>query len=494
MWRRILIYLLLLAACSAGEPGQPAEPVPDGARLVVATPRNVLLVILDTVRADRIGAWGNERDLTPNIDALARESTVFFNAYANSGWTLPAHASMFTGQYPVGHRATQETLALGVDLPTLAEQFANHGWSTFGASENAVVSQANGLARGFDRFEETFRRETVIKYGTTMHPNEGALVDFLRTNGNRPWFAFLNYIEAHLPYEPPQAFIDRFVDVSRFSPEQVSGAGSIGKRDHYLAPDGLSEENFELLGQLYDAEIATLDAYIGRLLQTLENLDLLESTVLILASDHGENLGEHGHFAHVFDLHNTLLSVPLLVRIPGVAPTVRHDVVQLLDLFETLLNLNAIEFGGRTDGRDLFAANAAIQDPIVIAEYYYPRQVLSTFQPEELETYAARISPFLVRQRVAQNSQRKWWWRSDDNHSAYDLARDPAEQHDESGQGKPPRPYRELAAALDSFVESYQGPVPLLDTPPPGWMMPGFEQTIDDPELLERLRALGYVN
>ena len=96
--------------------------------------------------------------------------------------------------------------------------------------------------------------------------------------------------------------------------------------------------------------------------------------------------------------------------------------------------------------------------------------------------------------RSAQNGQRKWWWKSDDRNSAYDLARDPGEERDESTNGKPARPYRNLAAELDGFVESYQGPVPLLATPPPGWMMPGFEQTIDDPELLERLRALGYVN
>jgi arylsulfatase A-like enzyme len=461
---------------------------------VEATPRNVLVIVLDTVRTDRIGAWGNERGLTPNIDALAVQSTLFAHAYSNAGWTLPAHASLFTGQYPVSHRATQETLALGIDLPTLAEVFANNGWSTFGASANGVVSEANGLARGFQRFDETFRSETAARFDTSPHPNEGALVDFLDKNHDQPWFAFLNFIEAHLPYRPPQAFIDRVVDTERFSPEQVAIAAGAKMRDHYLAADDLPPDLVELLNQLYDAEIAALDEFIGHLLQTLADRNALDNTVLVVTSDHGENLGEHGHFSHVFDLHNTLVSVPLLIQIPGIEPGVRQDPVQLLDLFETLLNLNAIDFDGRTDGRDLFAANAMDQNPIVIAESYYPRQVLSVFTPEELDTSADRFAPFLVRQRVAQATQRKWWWRSNDIGTAYDLVKDPSELHDESDNGQPPHPWRKLATVLDEFVETYQGPVPLLETPPPGWLMPGFEQTIDDPELLERLRALGYVN
>jgi arylsulfatase A-like enzyme len=230
------------------------------------------------------------------------------------------------------------------------------------------------------------------------------------------------------------------------------------------------------------------------LLQALSDRKALDNTVVVVASDHGENLGEHGHFSHVFDLHNTLVSVPLLIQIPGIEPGVRQDPAQLLDLFPTLLELNEIEFDGRIDGRDLFAAGAEDQNPVVIAESYYPRQVLSVFTPEELETWDDRFAPFLVRQRVAQTTQRKWWWRSSNNGTAYDLVKDPAELHDESGNGEAPRAWSQLATVLDEFVDAYQGPIPLPETPPPGWLMPGFEQTIDDPELLERLRALGYVN
>jgi arylsulfatase A-like enzyme len=485
MLRQTILVALLLAGCG----GRDDAPAPSAERELPVQPRNVLVIVLDTVRDDRIGVRG----ITPNLDAFTAGAIEFENAYSNSGWTLPAHASLFTGLYPVQHRATQETLAFGIDLPTLGELFGAAGWRTYGASANGVVSEANGLARGFERFDETFRQEVAARFGGTVHPNEGALVDFLDGAGDRPWFAFLNYIEAHLPYRPPAAFADRFVDTDRFSPQQIAMAQRVRMRDHYLTPEGIPQPLFDLLGQLYDAEVAALDAYIGHLLDTLRERGVLDETIVVITSDHGENLGEHGHFAHVFDLHNTLVEVPLIVRVPGAAPRGRSDAAQLLDLFPTLLALCGIDYAGEMHGRDLFAGGASTSDPIVVAEYYYPRQVLSVFRPEELETHADRFAPFLIRQRVAQTPTQKWWWRSDGRHTAFDLARD-----SEEGAGrdheKAPRSHRELARLLDTFVETHQGPAPLIETPPAGWMMPGFEATIDDPELLERLRALGYVN
>ena len=480
MLHRILICVLLLAGCSPAE--TPTE------RELPAREGNVLLIVLDTVRDDRIGKPG----LTPHLDAFAARGIVFENARSNSGWTLPAHASMFTGVYPVQHRATQETLAFGIDLPTIGERFTEAGWMTFGASANGVVSGANGLARGFGRFEETFRSDVAARFGQGVHPNEGALVDFLDGAGDQPWFAFLNFIEAHLPYQPPVAFIERHVDTARFSPQQIAMARRVRMRDHYLTEGGIPDELFVLLGELYDAEVAALDAYIGHLLATLESRGDLENTTVVITSDHGENLGEHGHFAHVFDLHNTLVDVPLIIRVPGAPAGTREDPVQLLDLFPTLLALNGLD-PGAGHGRDLFAPGARAEHPVLVAEYYYPRQVLSVFDEAELETHAERFRPFLIRQRVAQTNDRKWWWRSDGRRTAVDLRADPGEGQ-ATDHTKAPRSYRELERFLDGFVKTHQGVIPLMEAPPAGWMMPGFEATIDDPELLERLKALGYVN
>ena len=483
MLRRILLCTLLLAGCA----GADERPVATE-REVPVRQGNVLVIVLDTVRDDRIGKPG----VTPNLDAFAASATVFENARSNSGWTLPAHASLFTGVYPVQHRATQETLAFGIDLPTIGERFTEAGWSTFGASTNGVVSEANGLARGFERFEETFRSDVAARFGRGVHPNEGTLVDFLDKNGEQPWFAFLNYIEAHLPYQPPATYIEKHVDTARFSPRQIGLAQRVRMRDHYLSPDGLPNELFELLGQLYDAEVAALDAHIGHLLATLESRGDLANTTVVITSDHGENLGEHGHFAHVFDLHNTLVDVPLIVRVPGAEPGTRTDPAQLLDLYPTLLALSGID-PGPNHGRDLFGPGAPDETPILVAEYYYPRQVLSVFDEAELEAQAERFRPWLIRQRVAQTNERKWWWRSDGRMSSIDLMKDPGENQAKD-HTNPPRSHRRLAKYLDGFVETYQGVVPLIEAPPPGWMLPGFEATIDDPELLERLKALGYVN
>jgi arylsulfatase A-like enzyme len=480
--RRFLFAALALAGCSGPDPTPAVREIP-------VQPRNVLVIVLDTVRDDRIGV----RDITPNLDVFAEHSIVFENAYSNSGWTLPAHASMFTGLYPVRHRATQETLAFGIDLPTIAEILADRGWQTYGASANSVVCEANGLARGFGRFDETFRDSVIEEFGQEVHVNEGALLDFLDKNGDQPWFGFLNFIEAHLPYRPPAEFMDLFVDTERFSEELIKIGQVARMPDQYTGEGSLPADLFTLLGQLYDAEVATVDAHIGHLLQTLQDRGVLKNTVVVVTSDHGENLGENDHFAHVFDLQNTLVAVPLMIYIPGMPGSVRTDPAQLLDLFPTLLTLNGIKFEGETHGRDLFGPGAARENPVVVAEYYYPRVALSVIDAEDLETWAHRFEPFLIRQRVAQTLDRKWWWRSNGRYTAIDLVKDPREMAGNEVT-KAPRSHRDLAKLLESFVATYQGNVPLVEAPPPGWMMPGFEATIDDPELLERLRALGYVN
>lgn len=483
--RHALPLLLTLAIAAAA-------PCDGAARTPTAQPasRNVLLIVLDTVRDDRVG----QRGITPHLDEFASSATVFSRAYSNAPWTLPSHASLFTGLYPVQHRATQETLALGIDCPTLAERFSAAGWATFGASANGIVSKANGLARGFERFDEVFREETSERFAASSHPNEGALIDFLDQNEGRPWFAFVNFIEAHLPFDPPAEYVERFVDQERVTQPLLDHCAEIEQKDHYANPRGLKKRILALLGQLYDAEVAALDAHVGHLLRTLTDRGDLENTTVVITSDHGENLGEHGHFAHVFDLHNTLLEIPLIIRVPGQAPAVREDAVQLLDLFPTLQALVGLQPDTEFHGRDLFAPGAEESRSIVVAEYYYPRQVLSVFTQGELEANAERFAPWLIRQRVAQDGRHKWWWKSSGASLAFDLQEDPGEQSGRASDGRPPRAWRELADHLESFVETYQGVVPLIETPPAGWMMPGFEATIDDPELLERLRALGYVN
>jgi arylsulfatase A-like enzyme len=421
----------------------------------------------------------------------------FTRFYSNSSWTLPAHASLFTGTYAVAHQATQETLVLGDELPTLAEIFQRAGHQTFASSSNAVVSAANGLARGFARFEEVFRRDVAARYRVDWrHANNMAFADFLQeADRDRPFFAFLNYIEAHLPYTPPEPFRSRFVDES-LTEEEVKAAMRLRMRHHYLGPGGLGSEQFAILNQLYDAEIAHLDRQIADLMQTLHDDGRLANTLVIITSDHGENIGDHGHFAHVFGIQNTLLHVPLIVLWPGGerAGEVRTDMSELLDLFPTVLGACGIDYPGRFDGRDLFAPGAETIAHSSMAEYYYPRQVLSVFDTAELEQHAESFTPFMRRLRTLQDGRHKLVWSSDGRHELYRIEDDPGELRDLL-PGEPDHPEKvRLLTELVRRVETHLGEVPLKPPPPVGWMMPGFEESIQDPEHLERLRALGYID
>jgi arylsulfatase A-like enzyme len=458
---------------------------------------NVLLVILDTVRADRFSCYGYPRPVTPNLDQLAASGVRFSRVYANASWTLPSHASLFTGTYAVAHQATQETLVLGDDLPTLAEIFDRAGYQTFGSSSNAVVSVASGLARGFTTFVEVFRGEQAARYQVDWrHPNNMAFASFLEhADRDRPFFAFLNYVEAHLPYQPPEPFRSKFLDPD-VSADRVREAMRLRMRDHYLNPPGLTDAQFAVLNQLYDGEIAHLDLQVANLLQILQEDGRLANTLVIVASDHGENIGDHGHFGHVFSIYNSLLHVPLIVRFPDGrdAGEVRSDLAQLLDLFPTVLARCGIEYRGRFDGRDLFAPGAASVDRPAMAEYYYPRQVLSVFKTAELETHPDVFVPYMHRLRALQDGRFKLIWTSDGHEELYRIDEDPDESHDLLAADPNAAAAVRLRTELLELVDTHQGPVALKPPPPVGWMMPGFEETIDDPEQLERLRALGYVD
>jgi arylsulfatase A-like enzyme len=456
---------------------------------------NVLLIVLDTVRADRLSCYGYPRATTPQIDAVAARGVRFERCFANASWTLPSHASIFTGMYSVGHRATQETLTLGPGPATLAEVLSDAGYQTFGASTNGVVSVASGLARGFDRFIETFRSE----YKQSIHDEAGhynniAFRRFLAgSDRDRPFFVFLNYIAAHLPYAPPEPHRSRFVRDGA-APERVSRAMGLRMSDFYM-DRSVDDQDLALLSDLYDGEINFLDRWVLDLLDILHRDGRLEETLVVITSDHGENIGDHGQFAHVFSIYNTLLHVPLIVLFPGQARAgeVRTDTAQLLDLFPTILAECDVSFQGRPEGRALFAPGAERDEGPAMAEYYYPRQVLSTFEEDSLLAHFERFAPFMRRLRAIQNDKMKLVWGSDGGRELYRVATDPGERTDLL-LAEPDHPAaRELEAQLDFLVETHQGDTPLDPTPPVGWKVAGFDERIDDPELLERLRSLGYV-
>lgn len=455
---------------------------------------NVVLIVLDTVRRDRLSCYGYDRPTTPNIDAIAAHGVRFDNVYSNSSWTLPSHASLFTGMYPAEHRATQETLRLSEGPPTLAEVLSAAGYQTFGASTNGIVSSTTGLARGFDQFDEVFRSEFKEQVkGQPGHLNTIAFQQFLESSDrDRPFFAFFNYISAHLPYTPQEPFLSRLLEPGH-SREEIIEAARMRMPDHYMY-DRVTKEQYKILSQLYDGEIAFLDAHVADLWNVLDGDGRLANTLFIITADHGENIGDHGHFAHVFNMYNTLLEVPLIVVFPGGrgGGVVRTDNAQILDLFATIIAQCGVEYDAPPAGRDLFGDGAASVKAPLVAEYYYPRQVLSVFDQDDLAANIEKFIPYMRRMRTIQNGSYKLIWGSDGDNELYDIAADPDETRNLIGDDENPL-VAPLLSQLDDIIEHNHGATPLDPTPEVGWMVPGFEEQIQDPEVLKRLRSLGYI-
>jgi arylsulfatase A-like enzyme len=323
-----------LGALPAAAPGQP----------------NVLLIVLDTVRAASTSLHGYERKTTPRLDQFARGGTLFARAVAPAPWTLPSHGSLFTGRW-VHELSTSWRNPLDGAFPTLAEFLAGHGYTTAGFVGNVTYcSRPHGVARGFVHYEDYVAslgelamasypaRAFLNDFAAKRHRaprtlaarkwapsvNEGFLRWLGRRDGSRPFFAFLNYFDAHDPYDPPDEYILRFA--SRLPEDQGVWRRRISPAEAEALRDG------------YEGAIAYLDEHIGRLLDELGAMGILDNTLVIITSDHGEQVGEHGLTRHANSLYWPLLHVPLVVSLPGRVPagqTVRN-VVTLRDLPATI--------------------------------------------------------------------------------------------------------------------------------------------------------------
>jgi arylsulfatase A-like enzyme len=345
---------------------------------------NVLLIILDTVRSASLGLYGYERPTTPRLERFARQGVVFEQAIAPSSWTLPSHASMFTGREP-------QQLSVGWldplddQAPTIAEVLRARGYSTAGFVANLQYgTYETGLDRGFVRYSDyhvslgqVFMHTGLSRFLAarralrTLVGSDEVLgrrnadrinADFLGwlddTKG-RPFFAFLNYYDAHDPYLPPDAFFRRITGHAR--PNRLSPLRRLTVHERR---DGVRAADLRLELDSYDASIAYLDDRIGRLLDELGRRGVLENTVVVITSDHGEEFGEHGVFYHGHSLYLPSLHVPLIVAYPGgpVGLRVRAP-VSLTDIAPTLAELAGVDgttgLGGRSFAPRLQSATRA---------------------------------------------------------------------------------------------------------------------------------------
>jgi len=305
-----LCLLLGTAGCNWISAGRPSGP-------------NVLLVTIDTLRADHVGAYGAEGVLTPTLDALAARGVLFEQAMATAPLTLPSHASLFTGQYPPTHGVRHNAIfVLSDEAETLAERFRAAGYATGAVVGAAVLDAEFGLAQGFDHYDAELPDQRAAAAGFFERPaaavTDAALAWLRKTDG--PFFLWVHYYDVHASYHPPEPFATRF----RARP--------------------------------YDGEAAYVDHELGRLLNGLEAAGRLAGTVVAATSDHGEGLGDHGEMSHSYLIYDSVLHVPLMVAGPGIPAGRRVPaVVSNTGLAATLLRLAGLPALAKTDVGDLSA-------------------------------------------------------------------------------------------------------------------------------------------
>jgi arylsulfatase A-like enzyme len=397
----ILIGVVALLAAFKG-----GRPLPDRDTSVARAPDNspnVLLIVMDTVRADHLSLYGYDRETTPNLKRWAGRGIRFDKARSTAPWTLPSHASMFTGLW--AHQ-----LSVGVSSPlddtepTLAEYLGDRGYSTAGFVANTYYCNAwYGIDRGFDRYEDFYENDVVspveilqsstlgrriakkagIKLATpgsknsrksAAQINRDALA-WIAERPGRPFFAFLNYYDAHGPYEPPDNYRRRFTKTVDSEIRQASFATAPDAptkqpvHDRPLAKEEeLKHEGYEpgaMDVDSYDECIAYLDGQIGRLLDDLDRQGILDNTLVIVTSDHGEHFGERGLRGHGHSLYRPLIDVPLLIIPPSHGPRGLRvgDLVSLRDIPATVVDLLGVGDRSSFPGQTLARCWATGHDP-----------------------------------------------------------------------------------------------------------------------------------
>ncbi len=460
--RPILLAALLVATAGC----RPPEP---------AAPTNVLFVVVDTTRADEFQAvLGQGGSATRK---LVEDGVFFTRARSTSAWTLPAHASMFTALYPSRHGAHHESQLLRPELETLAELLGPE-FDRAGFSENPHIGDRKGFAQGFDSFEETWRE---VPAGGEPVTIERALEWLGARPPDRPFLLFVNLMDPHLPYAPPD-------DLARANaPPGATGAEidrmrTFGEREARAFVAGrlsLGEDELALLRGLYRAEVARVELRLGRLLDALEETGRLDDTLVVVVGDHGENIGEHGLLEHQLCLYETLLRVPLVLRLPGVfdGGERRDAPAQLVDLTPTILDVLGIvrDEAAAFEGTSLLDGGPPAERP-VIAEYMRPLRQKARFERIAPEFDFSR---FDHRLRSFQVGSLKLIHSEGGAHQLFDLARDPAESTNLADDR--PEVVARLTAALADWL-AHRKPAPLLEDP-----------ELDE-ETLRALRGLGYLD
>lgn len=417
-----LTALALLCLPSRVQGGSGAAP---------ASKLNVLLVTIDTLRADRVGAYGSERGLTPNLDALAARGAVFSRAFAHTPVTLPSHTNILLGTTPSYHGVHDNlNFVVRQEFVTLAEHLGGRGYATGAFVGGFPLVSFFGLDQGFSVYDDSFGggepggREAHAKSGerTAGEVWTGAR-KWLRGRGS-PWFLWVHFYDPHDPYAPPEPFRTRFAR------------------------------------NPYDGEVAYTDSVLGDVLKEIRELGLDETTLVVCVSDHGESLGEHGEATHGYLAYNATIWVPFVIRVPGIPPRVVGQNVSHIDIFPTVCEALGIERPGPLQGRSLLPLMRGKKLP-ERPVYFESLSPYYNMGWAPLQGFVDKLSKFIDSPRP----------------ELYDLGRDFGETDDIAGEGD----VGSLRKKLETIVSGQTSPEGAL------------AGQASDRATREKLRSLGYV-
>jgi len=485
---------------------------------------NVILIVMDTVRADHLSSYGYYRKTTPNIDKMARRGVLYENAFTAAPWTPPSHASIFTGKYPSHHKTIGKDVRFKKENTSLAEILSRNGYQSIGVTCCQLLGLESGFEEGFDEFIElkpssllSFKLDKLYYKDSIRNliygPDKGTyqatefIKNFLKRNytKKRPFFLFVNYFNSHTPYDPPRPFKKRFYggfDESRFhikeillnkvrrTAEKISDHNLDIRRLRWIASGGggfafaakktsVSEKEWEVVKSWYDGEVAYLDYHIGNLVDFLYEKDIFDDTFFIITSDHGENFGEHGLAVHPLCVYDSLLRVPLIMSNPDLTPKGKtiSNLVSTVDIFPTIMDLLDIKFDEKINGKSLYPFEDREIHDFICAEY----GGLHTRGFRGLKSWkiASKIKDILGEIDKGCKCIRTLTYKyilSLQKEELYNIRDDPFEQEDISR--KSPEIVDSLKRQLENTVDiSYYGPKEFKETQ----------------EMLDRLKALGYI-
>ncbi len=437
----------------------------DAARPLAPTtrPRNVVLISIDSLRADHLGCYGYRRPTSPRLDQLAGAGLRFDAAYSTSSWTLPSHASMLTGRYPLSHGAVILDRRLSRATPTLPTVLGPAGYTTAGFVSFEFLRRRYGFDAGFDHFDDftTAVEGNNQEHHLTTGPLLNAeIIPWIERNAERPFFLFAHYFDVHYDYDPPPPY-DTMFDDDYVGPD-------LRRYSHNPAIHrNMPKRHLEHLIALYDGEIRLTDKMVGDVIDTIDRVGVGDDTLVIVTADHGEEFFEHGDRGHGTTLHEEVVRVPLLMRWPrGVAAGGAIETpVSVADLAPTIYDLTGVAAPDGMDGESLAAVmlgQPGTPHPVYAHLYARKRPIISAM----VRAGAGKYVQDLHTPRAG----------------LFDLGADPGEQHNGAGSADARPLTTPLLGWLDQQWSAYRALPAESD-----------RRVTVDQDNIDQLRALGYV-